>query len=336
MVTYSPKVFLPVTNLCRNRCSYCTFRATPDSPQAWTLLPEEVRRVSRSGRSLGCTEALLCLGDHPERVFPSYRQTLAALGCESTVEYVERCCAIALEEGLLPHTNAGVLTREEMIRLKRCNVSMGLMLESVSERLCRPGGPHANSPDKAPKLRLAMIRAAGELRIPLTTGILIGIGETPAERVAGLRAIGDLHGEFGHIQEIIIQNFRAKPETPMARRREPKAHELAATVAVARLMFPEMNLQVPPNLNPGDLRLLLAAGINDWGGISPLTADWVNPEAPWPEVSDLRTLCQEEGFVLKARLPIYPDFIHRPAFLHDALRDRVARAAAEQGVAHVG
>ena len=335
-ITYSPKVFLPITNLCHNECSYCTFRAPPDSPHARTMLPEEVRALSREGRALGCTEALLCLGDRPERTHASYRNRLAALGCQSTVDYLERCCTIALDEGLLPHTNAGVLTKDEMRQLKPLNASMGLMLESSSPRLRRPGGPHANSPDKDPALRLDMIRAAGELQIAFTTGILIGIGERLEERVASLRAVGELQAQFGHVQEIIIQNFRAKLGTPMGEHGEPDAHELAATIAVARLMFPDMNIQAPPNLSPRDHRLLLAAGINDWGGISPLTVDFVSPEAPWPQLPALADTCRAEGFTLKARLPIYPDFIDRPGFLDPGLRERVTLAAADKGEAHAG
>jgi 7,8-didemethyl-8-hydroxy-5-deazariboflavin synthase CofG subunit len=335
-VTYSPKVFLPITNLCYDCCSYCTFRKPPESPHAWTMLPEEVRRISIEGRALGCTEALLCLGDHPERAFPSYRSTLASLGCASTIDYVERCCAIAFDAGLLPHTNAGVLTKTEMQRLKPLNASMGLMIETVSPRLRQPGGPHANSPDKDPALRLAMLRAAGELQIPFTTGILIGIGETRHERVASLRAIGDLDDEFGHVQEIIVQNFRAKAGTHMREHAEPDARETAATIAIARLMFPRMNIQAPPNLSPHDHRLLLAAGINDWGGISPLTSDFVNPEAPWPHVSALAETCRQEGLTLRPRLPIYAEFVERTGFLHPALQDRVRRAATVQGATHVG
>jgi len=308
-ITYSPKVFLPVTNLCRDYCSYCTFRKDPDAPGAWTMLPEEVRSVSRQGKQLGCIEALMCLGDKPERVFPAYRETLRVLGHETTIQYVEQCCEIALEEGLLPHTNAGLMSRDEMRRLKATNVSMGLMLENVSARLCERGGPHRNAPDKHPELRLQMMREAGELGIAFTTGILIGIGETPAERVASLRAIGDLHERYGHVQEIIVQNFRAKPSTRMARHPEPESYDTARTVAVARLMLPEMNLQAPPNLNPHDHRLLIAAGINDWGGISPLTRDFVNPEAPWPHIAALAETCREEGFALAPRLPVYEEFL---------------------------
>jgi FO synthase len=223
-----------------------------------------------------------------------------------------------------------------MQRLKPVNVSLGLMLESVSPRLRQRGEAHFNAPDKEPALRLRMLREAGELQIPFTTGILLGIGETSAERVASLRAIGDLHEAYDHIQEIIIQNFRAKPSTRMAGRPEPESYDIARTVAVARLMLPDMNIQVPPNLNPYDLRLFLAAGINDWGGISPLTLDYVNPEAPWPHLPVLERTCAEEGFALVPRLPVYSEYLARPDFLEDSLRPAVAARIASKGESHVG
>ena len=332
VVTYSPKAFFPVTNLCRDRCSYCTFRADPDDTHAWTMLPEEIRACSQRAQALGCIEALMCLGDKPEVAFRSYRATLAVLGHTSTIGYVRSACEIALDEGLLPHTNAGLMTREEMIALKPVNVSMGLMLENISPRLRQKGEAHHAAPDKDPALRLDMIRQAGELAIPFTTGILLGIGETRAEVVASLAAIRDLQAAYGHIQEIIIQNFRAKPSTRMAARPEPDALEIARTIAVARLMAPAMNIQAPPNLSPYDHRLLLAAGINDWGGISPLTPDYVNPEAPWPHVAALAETCRAEGFTLQPRLPIYAEYVERPGFLDSALRTSVAHRAAERGV----
>jgi len=335
-VTYSPKVFLPITNLCLDRCSYCTFRQDPDAPEAWTMLPEEVRGCSRAGRARGCIEALMCLGDKPERAFRSYRQTLAVLGHARTTDYVAASCAIALDEGLLPHTNAGLLSRGEMAALKPLNVSLGLMLESVSPRLRQPGGAHQQAPDKDPALRLAMMREAGELQIPFTTGILLGIGETLTDRVDSLRAIGALHATHGHIQEIIIQNFRAKPVTRMASAAEPSSLDTARTIAIARLMLPDMNIQAPPNLSPYDHRLFLAAGINDWGGISPLTLDYVNPEAPWPQVEALARTCAEEGFRLAPRLPIYPEYVDRPGFLEPSLRARVAAHLPAEGARHVG
>jgi FO synthase len=331
-VTYSPKVFLPVTNLCRDRCGYCTFRADPDDPQAWTMLPEEVRDCSRRGQRQGCIEALMCLGDKPEKVFRAYRQTLAVLGHDSTIGYVRQTCEIAIEEGLLPHTNAGLMSREEMLLLKPVNVSMGLMLENISPRLRDKGEAHYYAPDKDPARRLEMIRTAGELQIPFTTGLLLGIGETRAEVVQSLAAIRDLHRDHGHIQEIILQNFRAKPTTRMATRPEPANIEIAKTIAVARLMMPEMNLQAPPNLSPYDHRLLLRAGINDWGGISPLTPDYVNPEAPWPHVAALADTCREQGFTLRPRLPVYADYLDRPGFIDDRLRPAIDACAAARGV----
>lgn len=332
VVTYSPKVFLPITNLCRDRCGYCTFRADPDDPQAWTMLPEEVRNGSRSGHRQRCIEALMCLGDKPEKVFRSYRQTLAVLGHDSTISYVRQACEIALEEGLLPHTNAGLMSRQEMELLKPVNVSMGLMLENLTPRLRDKGEAHYYAPDKDPQKRLAMMREAGELQIPFTTGILLGIGETRAEVVESLAAIRDLHSDHGHIQEIIIQNFRAKPTTRMATRPEPENVEIAKTIAIARLMLPTMNLQAPPNLSPYDHRLLLQAGINDWGGMSPLTPDYVNPEAPWPHVAALADTCREQGFTLRPRLPVYAEYLDRPGFIDDGLRPAIAACAADRGV----
>ena len=331
-ITYSPKVFLPITNLCLDRCSYCTFRKDPDAPDAWTMLPEDVRRCCERGKALGCIEALMCLGDKPERAFRGYRNTLRVLGHDSTVEYVQACCEIALEEGLLPHTNAGLMTQDEMRRLRPTNVSLGLMLENVSPRLRERGAAHHHAPDKEPALRLRMIREAGELHIPFTTGILLGIGETLTERVESLRAITDLHNAYDHIQEIIVQNFRAKPTTRMATQPEPESYDIAQTVAVARLMLPDMNIQVPPNLNPYDHRLFLAAGINDWGGISPLTLDFVNPEAPWPHLPMLDQTCRSEGFDLVPRLPIYPEYVERPGFLEAELRHRIVPVSTTRGV----
>ncbi len=334
-VTYSPKAFFPVTNLCLDRCSYCTFRHDPGSPAAWTMLPEDVRQVANRAAHMGCIEALMCLGDKPERAFKSYRATLSVLGHETTVSYVAACCAIALDEGMLPHTNAGLLSREEMISLRPLNVSLGLMLESTSPRLRERGGAHFSAPDKDPGLRLEMMRQAGELRIPFTTGILLGIGESIPDRVHSLRAIAELHQRYGHIQEIIVQNFRAKSSTKMAATPEPESFEIARAVAVARLMMPSMNIQVPPNLNPYDLRLFLQAGINDWGGISPLTLDFVNPEAPWPQITSLRATCASEGYALAPRMPVYPEYTGTE-FIDPALRPAIEAQQQREGAHHVG
>jgi FO synthase len=332
VLTYSPKVFLPVTNLCRDYCSYCTFRRDPGDPGAWTMLPEEIRSWSERGREHGCIEALMCLGDRPEAVFKRHRETLRVLGCRTTIDYVARACEIALDVGLLPHTNAGLMTRSEMATLKPLNASMGLMLESTSARLLERGGVHHNAPDKDPALRLRMIREAGELQIPFTTGILIGIGETRRERAESLGAIAELQAELGHLQEVIVQNFRAKPRTRMAAGDEPESLEMARTVAVARLMLRDMNLQAPPNLSPYDHRLLLAAGINDWGGISPVTSDYVNPEARWPAVRVLEDTCRGAGYSLESRLPVYREYLDRPGFLDPSVRARVDAVVRTRGV----
>ena len=311
-VTYSRKIFLPVTNLCRDRCSYCTFRKDPDDPAAWTMSPADIDDVLTRGRLQGCKEALMCLGDKPEAAFPQYQQTLADLGHRSTVEYVAHACRMAIAQGILPHTNAGVLSYEEMQLLKPLNGSLGLMLENVSDRLSQRGMAHFSAPDKRPGVRLRMIREAGELSIAFTTGILIGIGETYEERVDSLFAIRRLHERYGHIQEVIVQNFRAKPDTRMANAAEPGSEDIARTVAIARLILGgKMNIQVPPNLNPADHQLLLRAGINDWGGISPVTQDYVNPEAAWPHIDKLAETCREAGFTLRERLAVYDDFIDR-------------------------
>jgi FO synthase len=253
----------------------------------------------------------MCLGDKPEVAFKEYRDTLRSLGAQSTIEYVGFACEAALAEGLLPHTNAGIMTRDEMRMLRPLNASMGLMLESISPRLRASGGVHQWAPDKDPAVRMRMIDEAGELRIPFTTGILLGIGETPAERAQSLIAIRDAHERHGHIQEVIIQNFRAKPEIPMANAPEPQALEMARAIATARLVLgAQMNVQAPPNLSPQEVELFLNAGINDWGGISPLSKDYVNPEAPWPHLEALADRCARAGFHLNQRLAIYPEFVN--------------------------
>ena len=309
-LTYSPKVFLPVTNLCRDRCTYCTFRRDPGDEGEWTMTPDEIGDWSRRARSLGCIEALLCLGDKPEVAFRGFLTFLAEHGARSTAEYVATACKVALTEGLLPHTNAGLLSKSEMAMLRPLNVSMGLMLENVSPRLRERGMPHHHAPDKDPVRRLRMIHEAGELAIPFTSGILVGIGENEAERVASLLAIRRLHEEHGHIQEVIVQNFRAKECTGMAGAPEMGDEEMVRTVALARLVLgPRMNLQAPPNLSPDNLPQLIRAGINDWGGISPITRDYVNPEAAWPAVTRLAALCRNEGFTLRPRLPVYDEYL---------------------------
>ena len=329
IVTYSRKVFLPVTNLCRDRCTYCTFRKDPGEPGAWTMAPAEIAQWSRRGRTLGCREALMCLGDKPELAFKEYRETLERLGARSTIEYVARACEVALGEGLLPHTNAGIMSRDEMLMLRPLNVSMGLMLESISPRLRARGGVHQWAPDKDPAVRMRMIAEAGEARVPFTSGILLGIGETPAERAQSLVTLRDLNERHGHIQEVIIQNFRAKPEIAMAEAPEPGAMEMARAIATARMVLgPKMNVQAPPNLSPNEIELFLAAGINDWGGISPLSKDYVNPEAPWPHIERLAERCARAGFDLRERLAIYPEYVD-DYWVDPRLRPALERHGAE-------
>ena len=328
-VTYSRKIFLPITNLCRDRCSYCTFRKDPTDPDAWTMTPDDIDRALELGSAQNCKEALMCLGDKPEAAYPQYRETLAGFGHRTTAEYVSRACEMAAERGFLPHTNAGILSYDEMKMLKPLNASLGLMLENVSPRLTLKGMPHFSAPDKDPAVRLRMLREAGELSIAFTTGILIGIGETREEIIDSLIAIREVHETYGHIQEVIIQNFRAKPGTRMAEFPEMDAPEIARTVATARLLLGgAMNIQVPPNLNPNDHRLLLHAGINDWGGISPVTQDYINPEAAWPHIDTLAETCRSEGFTLCERLAIYDEYIERPGFLPARLRPVVSELQA--------
>lgn len=324
-VTYSRKVFIPLTNLCRDHCRYCTFAQSPNSSLARTLTPDEVLTIARAGAAAGCKEALFSLGEKPEEVYERSRRDLQALGYRSTTAYLAAMCRLVYEEtGLLPHANCGVLEREELESLRPWNVSMGLMLENISERLLGPGLAHAGSPGKVPALRLQTIAEAGKLGIPFTTGILIGIGETLEERIDSLFAIRDLHARSRNIQEVIIQNFRAKGDTPMRGADEPSALEMAQTIALARLILdPEISVQAPPNLSPDAYGFYLLAGINDWGGVSPLTADHINPEAPWPKIDELRAVSAEAGFTLRERLAVYPRYQH-PATLPLAFRARVA------------
>jgi len=310
-VTFSPKIFIPLTNLCRDFCGYCTFRKAPDEPGAKSMSLDEVLRVVRRGKMLGCTEILFSLGDKPEAIYPEMKDFLSRLGLKRTLDYLYEACKVALEEtGLLPHSNPGIMGRGDLERLKQVNVSLGLMLESASARLMLPTGPHFDAPDKKPRLRLRTIAEAGKLKIPFTTGILIGIGENWEERIDSFFAIRELSERYGHIQEVIIQNFLPKPEIPMRGHPAPALEEMLKTIALARLILGgEMNIQAPPNLTPESYPLYLGAGINDWGGVSPLTPDFINPEAPWPALIELERKTKEAGFTLRPRLPIYPEFI---------------------------
>ncbi len=339
IVSFSPKVFIPLTRLCRDTCGYCTFRTDPSSDPRLYMTPEEVLAVARAGERLGCTEALFTLGERPEQRFPEARRWLAARGHRSTLSYLREAAALVLREtSLWPHLNPGTMSRAEMTSLRDVSASMGLMLESVSARLCGPGGPHEHAPSKHPRARLRTLEAAGMLRVPFTTGLLVGIGETPLERVETLLAIRESHARWGQVQEVIIQNFRAKPNTPMASTPEPGVGDVMRTAAVARLVLgPRANIQVPPNLTARAFPAYLDAGINDWGGISPLTIDYVNPEAPWPQISLLRASTEAAGLDLRARLPVYPEYIlHHPEYLASPLRDRLSMATDPDGFAKGG
>ncbi|TGD74569.1 7,8-didemethyl-8-hydroxy-5-deazariboflavin synthase subunit CofH [Mangrovimicrobium sediminis] len=326
LVTYSRKVFIPLTQLCRDVCHYCTFAQTPKRVEQPFMPVEEVLELCRAGAAMGCQEALFTLGERPELRYSAARKALAAMGYASTLEYLRDVAARVLEEtGLLPHINAGCMSDEEIALLRPVSASMGIMLESAAERLCEKGMPHYGSPDKQPAVRLATIERAGQAAVPFTSGILIGIGETRRERVESLLALREAHERHGHLQEVIVQNFRAKPGTLMAAAPEPDLEELLWTIAAARVVFgPAMNIQAPPNLSPGVLERLVEAGINDWGGVSPLTPDHVNPEAPWPHLEQLARETAAAGKFLEQRLTIYPEYAEQAArWLDPALRGPV-------------
>jgi len=334
LVTYSPKVFIPLTKLCRDVCHYCTFARPPRRGERAYLSIDEVLDIARAGAAVGCREALFTLGDKPELRYRVAREELQALGCETTLEYLARAAeAVLVETGLLPHLNPGVMTRDDVRELRRVSASMGLMLETTSPRLSERGGPHFGSPDKLPDRRLETIAAAGVERVPFTTGLLIGIGESRAERIDALLAIRELAKRHGHVQEVIVQNFRAKPGTRMADAPEPKLEELLWTIAVARILLgPDAHLQAPPNLSYGDFPRLLDGGIDDWGGVSPVTIDHVNPEAPWPELERLHRATESRGLELAPRLPVYPEWI-AAEWIDSGVMPSVLRASDSLGLA---
>ena len=309
-VTYSRKVFIPLTTMCRDRCTYCTFAKPPGAGGVF-MTPDEVMAVIRAGEAHGCTEALITLGDRPEDRWPAAQEFLSDGGYESTLDYVGYMTERIVDEStLLPHANPGLMDEETQRRLRRSNPSLGLMLENISPRLMEPGMPHYECPDKDPAARMETIETAGRLSIPFTTGILVGIGETPEEIVASLFALAEMHQRLGHLQEIIVQNFQPKADTRMRGVEPPTIEFFSTVVALTRWIFgPEMNVQVPPNLTH-DFGIYLDAGINDWGGVSPLTIDWVNPEAPWPHLDYLRSVTMDAGFDLQPRLPVYPEFVN--------------------------
>lgn len=329
IVTYSRKVFFNLINLCRDTCSYCTYKSEPESSKASMMSKETIRALSRVGRKHGCTEALFVTGEKPEQKYPEAREWLAENGFASTAEYLAHAAEMALEEGLFPHTNAGNLTKSEMMRLKKTNVSLGLMLENTSERLSGKGMPHEFAPSKNPKARIRVLENAGELSIPVTTGILIGIGETPLEAIDSIFTIKSIHSRYGNIQEVILQNFNPKPHTMMEGRPRPEEKYFMNLVALTRLLMPEMNIQIPPNLSPDSYPRFLQTGINDWGGISPITPDYVNPEFSWPSVDTVRQNCATYGFTLRARFPVYPEYFH---MVDPGLMDKIKERADESGL----
>ena len=337
-ISYSRKVFIPLTQLCRDVCHYCTFAHPPRAGQRAYLAPDEVLSIARAGAEAGCKEALFTLGDKPERRYKVAARELAHLGHETTISYLAAMAELVLREtGLLPHVNPGVMSAEEIALLRRVSVSQGIMLESSSERLCERGGPHYGSPDKRPSVRLATIRVAGELRVPFTSGVLIGIGETRLERIESLLALRDLHRRYGHLQEIIIQNFRAKANTRMAQAPEPDLDDLLWTIAVARIIFgAAMNIQAPPNLSPGTYQQLVTSGLNDWGGVSPVTPDHVNPEARWPHLDDLAAQTATAGKILLERLAVYPSYaLNAQQWQDQRLVSSILQACDSDGYARV-
>jgi FO synthase len=331
-VSYSRNVFIPVTNLCRDRCGYCTFAKLPGDPDARTYTLDEVEAAVRDGRRAGCIEALMCLGDKPEKAYASHRAWLAERGHSTTAGYLVDACRVAFEAGMLPHTNAGILSAEQMERLRPWNASMGLMLETTSQRLRQKGMAHFVAPDKDPAVRLRMHREAGELEIPFTSGLLLGIGETAEERVDTLFAIREVAEAGGHVQEVIVQPFHPKPGTPMHGVPPLSDADVAGWVALARLVLgPDMNLQAPPNLAPNALEILARSGLNDWGGVSPVTVDFINPEAPWPALRELERRTEASGQRLVERLPVYPEFLARPGWLEPRVREAALRLVDASG-----
>ena len=334
VITYSRKVFIPLTNLCRDYCGYCTFRRDPGQPGAHTMTPDQVLEVARAGENMGCTEALFSLGDKPELAFPEMRETLHQLGYKSTLHYLEAMCELVLREtALLPHPNPGLMSAEWIARLAKVSPSMGLMLETTNASLVAAGAAHDNAPDKVPGKRLHTVEEAGKQNVPFTTGLLIGIGESLEDRVDTLLAIRELNRRYGHIQEVIIQNFRTKPEIPMHDWPEPTQGEMMRTIAVARLLMPDVNIQAPPNLSAPYYDELLDAGINDWGGISPLTPDFINPEKPWPHLEQLKLRTEAKGYRLRQRLPVYPEFVPALRAKSGLLAEKVNAATDSEGYA---
>jgi FO synthase subunit 1 len=332
-VTYSRKVFINLVNLCRDTCTYCTYKKEPGDPLLSMMSPPQVLAVAEAGKKFRCTEALFVTGERPEQKYGQASAWLRSLGHSSTVEYIREMSELVLERtGLLPHTNAGSLTKKEISMLKDTNVSLGVMLETSSERLMEKDMPHEGAPSKNPKVRIKTLENAGELRMPMTTGLLVGIGETPEELVDSLFVIRQLHEKYGHIQEVIMQNFAPKPETGMAQFPPAPPEYFLRAVAMARIIMPGMNVQVPPNLNPEVFGRYIDAGINDWGGISPVTIDHVNPEFPWPSIESVQKVTEGKGRRLRARLPVYPEFVEGGFITSGRLLQHISLIADSSGL----
>jgi 7,8-didemethyl-8-hydroxy-5-deazariboflavin synthase len=333
-ITYSRKVFINLVNLCRDTCSYCTYKKEPYDNSVTMMKPEEVLAIAESGRRFHCTEALFVTGEKPEQKYLEAKAWLKSVRCSSTVEYINQLSEMILKKtGLLPHTNAGSLTKKDMSLLKETNVSLGMMLESSSQRLSEKGMPHEKAPSKNPKVRLKALENAGQLKIPLTTGLLVGIGEKPEELIDSLFTIEEINQKYGHIQEVIMQNFAPKPETGMESSAPPTYGYFIKSVAIARIVMPEVNIQVPPNLSATVFGKYLDAGINDWGGISPVTIDYVNPEFPWPSIESIKEVTENRGYKFRARLPVYPEFIVKDnGFIKDTLMNYVNIISDESGL----
>ena len=327
VVSFSKKAFFNIINLCRDTCSYCTYKAEPDDTKLSLMDEQTVKKLAELAKKYNCTEALFVTGERPEQKYQEAKEWLRKQGFSSTTEYLIHCSEIVLKQGVFPHTNAGNLTKNEMKELAKTNVSMGVMLENSSVRLREDGMPHQDAPSKEPLARLNILKNAGELKIPMTTGILVGIGETLEECIQSIYDIKKIHQRYGNIQEIILQNFHPKPKTSMFEHSTPEESYFKMVVALCRIIMPDANIQIPPNLSPDNYNEFLSVGINDWGGISPITSDYVNPEFSWPNIKNVEKKCGNLGFLLKARFPVYPEFV---PLINNDLKQRISLIADEK------
>ena len=329
VVSFSKKAFFNIINLCRDTCSYCTYKAEPDDTKLSLMDEQTVKKLAELAKKYNCTEALFVTGERPEQKYQEAKEWLRKQGFSSTTEYLIHCSEIVLKQGVFPHTNAGNLTKNEMKELAKTNVSMGVMLENSSVRLREDGMPHQDAPSKEPLARLNILKNAGELKIPMTTGILVGIGETLEECIQSIYDIKKIHQRYGNIQEIILQNFHPKPKTSMFEHSTPEESYFKMVVALCRIIMPDANIQIPPNLSPDNYNEFLSVGINDWGGISPITSDYVNPEFSWPEINKIDENSKDAGFELKCRFPIYPEYF---SFTSKELREKMKPIQDEEGL----